>query len=60
MKVFIEKASDWSHEEIREFDSLENAFTTLRKEFKENRFVIDFESREAVDLDITIYDAWIE
>ena len=59
MKAFIEMASDWSYEEFREFDSLENAFATLREEFKEHRFVIDFESRKA-DVDITIYDAWME
>lgn len=60
MKVFIEMASDWSYEEIREFNSLEDAFATLREEFKENRFVIDFESRKSVDVDIIIYDGWIE
>lgn len=60
MKVFIEMASDYSYEEVREFNSLEDAFTTLREEFKENRFVIDFESRKSVDADIIIYDAWIE
>lgn len=60
MKVFIEMASNWRYEEIREFNSLEDAFATLRKEFKENRFVIDFESRKAVDADIMIYDDWIE
>jgi hypothetical protein len=60
MTVFIKMASDWSYEEIREFDSLENAFATLRKEFKENRFVVDFKSRKAADVDIMIYDTWIE
>lgn len=59
MTVFIEMASDWNYEEFREFDSLENAFTTLREEFKENRFVIDFKSEKA-DIDIKIYDSWIE
>lgn len=59
MTVFIEMASDWNYEKFREFDSLENAFATLREEFKENRFVIDFKSEKA-DIDIKIYDSWIE
>lgn len=59
MKAFIEIASDWSYEAVREFNSLEDAFATLRREFKKNSFVVDFDSSKA-DVDITIYDTWIE
>lgn len=59
MKAYITIASDWSYEKIKEFNSLEDAFATLRKEFKKDAFVIDFKSDKA-DIDITIYDTWIE
>lgn len=59
-KVRIIRASDWDFEEIKEIDSLDELFK-YKEQYKCNQFVIHFNSpKHRYDIDITIYDDYIE
>lgn len=63
MKVKLRKASDWNFEEVREVETL-NDLKALEEEFS-SELIINFldneeKAEEGVDIDITIYDDYVE
>ena len=63
MKVKLRKASDWNFEEVREVETL-NDLKALEEEFS-SELIVNFldneeKAEEGVDIDITIYDDYVE
>jgi hypothetical protein len=58
MKVKIEKASDWSYEEIVEVKDWNELIEMLRSRY--NHWIIYFPKVEGMYITVTMYDDYVE
>jgi len=60
MKVFVTKASDWSFEKVREYDSLKECVDSLLNDKYVPALVISRPKHPGCEYDVEIYDSWRE